>query len=104
MIMYNVTVNVDHEAHDEWLQWMKDKHIPDVLATGCFRDARIARIMAEEDGGKTYSIQYFALSMADYEHYEANEAGRLRRETELKFGGRIAAFRTLLHIIHDTNG
>jgi hypothetical protein len=34
MILYNVTVSVDPEIHDEWLAWMKSKHIPDVLATG----------------------------------------------------------------------
>jgi hypothetical protein len=104
MIMYNVTVNVDHEAHDEWLVWMKEVHVPEVLATGYFKDARIARILADEDGGKAYSIQYFAVSMNDFERYEALEAPRLRRDSELKFGGRFVAFRTLLHIIHDTNG
>jgi hypothetical protein len=104
MIMYNVTVNVDHDAHDAWLEWMRDEHVPEVLATGYFTDARIARILAEEEGGQAYSIQYFAESMEQYRAYEEREAPRLRRAAEARFGGRFVAFRTLLHIVHDTRG
>ena len=35
MVIYNVTVNIDDSAHDEWLIWIKE-HIPQVLATGKF--------------------------------------------------------------------
>lgn len=31
MIIYNVTVNIEHNVHDEWLKFMKDEHIPDVM-------------------------------------------------------------------------
>ena len=65
MILYNVTINIDYDVHDEWLDWMKNKHIPDVLKTGLFIENKICRILAEEDGGKSYSIQYFLKNM-DY--------------------------------------
>ncbi|HKL03543.1 MAG TPA: DUF4286 family protein [Cryomorphaceae bacterium] len=104
MILYNVTVNVDAEARDEWLKWMKETHVPEVLATGLFTEAKIARIMAEEAGGNAYSIQYFAENMDDYEKYEKEHATDLRREHEKMFGGRCAAFRTLLHIVHHDHG
>ncbi|MBT6440423.1 MAG: DUF4286 family protein, partial [Flavobacteriales bacterium] len=26
MIIYNVTVKINNEVHDEWLQWMKETH------------------------------------------------------------------------------
>gem|GEM_PF-5619184 len=29
-ILYNVTINIDHNTSEEWLQWMKSTHIPDV--------------------------------------------------------------------------
>ena len=32
MIVYSVTVNIENEVHDDWLSWMKNKHIPDVMA------------------------------------------------------------------------
>lgn len=100
MIVYNVTISIDAAAEQEWLVWMNTVHIPDVLATGLFMDARISRLLnIEEQGGLTYSIQYTLSSMAQMEEYEKNHAPRLRMETEKKFSGRYAAFRTLMQVV-----
>ena len=62
MIIYNVTVNIDESIHDEWLLWIKE-HIPQVLATGKFKEAKLTKVLVEEEmGGQTYSIQYRAHS------------------------------------------
>ena len=59
MLIYNVTINIDESVHDQWLDWMKDKHMPDMLATGKFSHAKMVKVLVEEDmGGITYSIQY----------------------------------------------
>lgn len=100
MIIYNVTVNVDTDVAEEWLQWMKTVHIPDVMATGLFLDHRICRILAEEEGGLSYAIQYTASDMATYERYKAEHAPRLQGETQKRYGGKFAAFRTLLEVVH----
>lgn len=104
MILYNVTINIDHDVHDEWLKWMKEKHIPDVMATGLFVENKIARILAEEEGGKAYSIQYLMRSMDDYETYQEQHAPRLQAEHSARYAGKFGAFRTLLHVIHQTDG
>ncbi len=103
MILYNVTVNVDADAHDEWLEWMKEVHIPDVMATGMFVESKLARILAEEAGGKAYSIQYFAKSMDEYGKYLEEFAPKLQADHENKFKGKVASFRTLLHVVHQIN-
>jgi len=36
MIIYNVTVSVDNEVHEMWLAWMRNTHLPEVMATGYF--------------------------------------------------------------------
>ena len=33
MIIYNVTVGVDKSIEADWLAWMKEVHIPDVIKT-----------------------------------------------------------------------
>jgi hypothetical protein len=40
MIIYNLTINIDESIHDEWLLWIKEL-IPQVLATGKFKDAKL---------------------------------------------------------------
>lgn len=97
MIIYNVTINVENEAADEWLQWMKTTHIPEVLNTGCFFENKIYRVLADEDsGGKTYSVQYYCHSMGDYKKYEKEFASALRNDALQKFPNKFVAFRTLL--------
>lgn len=96
MIVYNVTVNIDESVHDEWLEWMKNKHIPDVVSTGCFTQGKIYRIMVHEEQGVSYSIQYTAVSMEEIQRYMKNFAPELQKEHTAKYKEKFTAFRTLL--------
>ncbi|MCL4280671.1 MAG: DUF4286 family protein [Flavobacteriales bacterium] len=100
MIIYNVTVNVDQEVHEMWLAWMRNTHLPDVMATGHFLDARICRVLSVGDTGVTYAVQYTCKDLAEYELYSALHADRLRAESEKYYGVKAVAFRTLLEVIH----
>jgi hypothetical protein len=100
MIIYNVTVNINHDAHDSWFLWMKETHIPDVMNTGLFIDSRMLRLVGDEDsGGVTYAIQYTCNSMQDYEKYRDEHAARLQRDAMDKFKDKFVAFRTLLELV-----
>lgn len=100
MILYNVTVSIDPEVHQEWLAWMKEVHIPDVLKTGMFRENKILRVHGEEEGGLTYAIQYILPDWDHYNRYQEEFAPALQQDHSKKFEGRFAAFRTVLEIIH----
>ena len=99
MIIYNVTVNIDNDVREEWLNWMKNVHIPDVMATGFFLENKICKVLVDEEQGTTYSIQYTAANMSDYEEYQQQHAPRLQKEHTEKYGRKAAAFRTLLEIV-----
>ncbi len=101
MILYNVTINIDETVHEEWLQWMKEVHIPDVMNTGLFIENKICRIHAEEKGGRAYSIQYILNSIEDYNEYQKKYAPALQQEHTVKYNGKFAAFRTILEIVHE---
>ena len=80
MIIYNVTINIDKDIHEEWLYWMKAVHIPDVMATGCFIENRICKIIGDEETGINYAIQYTARDMSVYETYKTEFAPALQKE------------------------
>jgi hypothetical protein len=96
MYIYNVTVNISQTAHDEWLKWMKEVHIADVMRTGCFVDSNMLKLLFVEDEGHTYSIQYRFLDLSDLDTYQKQHAPRLQAETREKFKDHFAAFRTVL--------
>ena len=102
MILYNVTVNIDADVEREWLAWMKETHIPHVMATGLFLESRMFRVLADDDGGTTYAVQYSCADMAHYERYRDEHAPRLQAETQKHYGGKFAAFRTLLELAYPT--
>lgn len=101
MILYNVTVCIDEQVHEEWLEWMRSKHIPDVLATGCFIESRIARVHGEEEGGVTYAIGYIAPSSEKLDEYQEQYAPALQKEHTERYQGKFAAFRTMLTVIEE---
>ncbi len=102
MLLYNVTINIDDSVHDQWLRWMQDKHIPEVLSTGKFSSARMVKVLVtEEMGGQTYAIQYATDSKATLEKYYQEDAPRLRGESERLFGDKMLAFRTELEVLSE---
>lgn len=99
-ILYNVTINIDHNCHEEWRDWMVSHHIPQVMATGKFERYQFQRIIeGENETGVTYAAQYLAHSMTAYEEYQQNHATALQAETAALYGGRFGAFRTLMEVI-----
>jgi len=104
MIIYNVTINIDETAEEGWLQWMKTIHIPDMLATGKFSEAKMSRVMVDEEmGGVTYSVQYTAKNKTMLRQYYEEDAARLRQDAVDRFGEQFVAFRTELEVIDIQN-
>tara|TARA_B110000046_G_scaffold173759_1_gene196673 strand:+ start:24015 stop:24320 length:306 start_codon:yes stop_codon:yes gene_type:complete len=98
MIVYSVTVNIDNSIHKDWLAWIKNKHIPDVMATGYFSEHRMLKVISRQDDeeGISYNIQYTCASMADLHQYQVQKAPALQKEHQNRYEGKFAAFRTLL--------
>jgi phosphoribosylamine-glycine ligase len=102
MIIYNVTINIHESVHNQWMQWMQEKHINDVLATGKFSSARMVKVLIEEEmGGTTYSLQFTTDSRSTLQRYYEEDAPKLREEGLRLFGDKMLAFRTELELISE---
>ena len=102
MIIYNVTINIHESVHDKWMIWMQHTHIPEILATGKFTNARMVRVLVEEEmGGLTYSVQYTTDSRETLQKYYQEDAPALREEGLKLFGDKMLAFRTELEVISE---
>ncbi len=100
MILYNVTIKVHYSIHNEWLQWLKETHVPDVMQTECFSDFKILRLLeVDEVEGPTYAIQYFAESKALYNLYIEKFATEMRNRSFANWGDKFIAFRSVMQIV-----
>jgi len=99
MYIYNVTINIENTAHDKWLSWMKEEHIPAMLDTGKFSKALMTKVQIDEEmGGVTYSVQYTTDSKETLQKYYEEDAPSLRAQSK-PFEGKFVAFRTELEVI-----
>ena len=49
MILYNVTVAIDKKVENDWLIWMKNVHIPEVMETNQFETYKFFKVMNTDD-------------------------------------------------------
>jgi len=99
MIIYNVTVKVETTIAADWVAWMKQEHIPDLLKTGLFVDYRLCRLLEQDETeGITYTVQYFCDSLEHYQTYISEHAQRMRDKGFQRFGNRFIAFRTVMQV------
>lgn len=102
MYIYNVTTNIENIVHDQWLQWMKETHIPDMLATGKFLSAKMCKVLVEEEmGGITYSVQFTTANKETLQEYYEHDASRLREDALKRFPNQFVSFRTELEVVSE---
>ena len=101
MFIYNVTTKVAWPIHEAWVQWMKEKHIPDVMNSGCFTEFRFVRLLeTDESEGPTYAVQYYAATKHDYERYIEQHAPELRKDALNNWGSNFIGFRSLMELVN----
>ncbi|MBL0741655.1 DUF4286 family protein [Chryseolinea lacunae] len=97
MLLYNVTVGIDKEIEAEWIAWIKEKHIPDVMATGFFVDWKFYKVLHDQDDGNvSYSIQFFAETINHVTTYLEEFAPPIVAQHRTRFQNRHVTFMTLL--------
>jgi uncharacterized Fe-S radical SAM superfamily protein PflX len=97
MLLYNVTVGIDKDIEIEWLQWMKENHIPAVMNTGMFVSSKIYKVLHDQDDGTiSYSVQYFADTIDQVQQYLEVFAPVLIEEHRHRFLNKHVVFQTLL--------
>jgi len=101
MIIYNVTIKVDHSIAAQWLEWLNNEHIPDMIGTGCFIRANVLQLLETDDtDGLTYAVQYIAEDKNEYDRYIKNFAGNMRKKGVDKWGNKFIAFRTVMQSVN----
>lgn len=79
IVTYEITAAVEAPYVEAYERYMRERHIPDLLATGCFVGASFSR------SGRRYRIRYEALDRATLDRYLAEYAPRLREHFNSSF-------------------
>lgn len=100
MIVYNITIKVDREITEEWVEWQIKEHIPEIMSTQLFYDFKVFQLLdQDEEDGPTFVIQYFADSKINYDQYIYSYAPHFIEKALKKWGNKFIAFKTLLQSV-----
>lgn len=93
MVVYEVTSRLLTESIEkEWLEWMLDEHIEQVVKTGCFTSADLFK---DTENSLRYTVRYESRDMEDLHRYMLEFAPKLRAEFIKRFDGYVEIKRTI---------
>ena len=98
MILFSLTVNIDNDIENEWLEWMRQTFIPSLWLTGFFEEKRFLKLLNEESeaNGITYSLQFTLEGIGRMKEFEANHLQDFRKMLYGKYSGKLVDFFTIL--------
>lgn len=99
MIIYNVTTIIEESIQTEYLSFMHQEHMHEVMATGKFIDCNLFLLTEPENEGITYCAQYITDDIKKLEDYRKNDSPRLQIHFQEKFNGKYVAFRSVLKLV-----
>lgn len=101
MYIYNITLKVNWSIHEAWVEWIKEKHIPDIMKSGCFTDYRFVRLLeTDETEGPTYATQFYAATRGDYNQFIELHAPLMRKDALERWGDNFIGFRSLMEVVN----
>lgn len=101
MIVYSITITVKKSVVSEWLTWMTNEHIPEVMATGCFTGYEFMKMIIPtlSSDEVLYLIQYKSTSIDDYYRYAEYHSPNLQLKYQQKFPGKSKTSRFVAELV-----
>jgi hypothetical protein len=101
MIVYNITMKVDPSIEMEWVKWLREEHVPEVMDTKLFLEYKFYKLLEQDEReGITYIVQYLSPTAAHLDEYLNKYAPALREKSLSKWGNKFIAFRTKMEVVH----
>ena len=84
---YEVFMQVDSSIAEEWVEWMRTEHIPEVMQTGVFLSCQFLRVIEPAiDGHDSFRITYEAKNLSSIQQYRTELSPELRKKHDERYG------------------
>jgi len=99
-VSYQVRISLEAPLAEEWFDWMRAVHLPEVLATGCFRSGSIweEQEPAPPPGRRVFRMEYVAGSLERFREYQSRHAPALQQAHTARYAGRFEASRSIARL------
>ena len=101
ILLINETFIVNHDSHNEWLDWFKTRYFAAIKDSQHTEDLILSKIEDNNPDGKTYALQ-FKINDIHFDAFQNEEKLiDLRTVLNKKFNDKFASFVTVLEIVED---
>ena len=99
MILYNVTIILEEQIQKDWLKWLKNEHLKQIMSTGYFISYRVLKVLDSPNEGLAYCVKYIADSVEKYNEYMRTHPNQLQNNAPAEFLNKFVVFSTLMEFI-----
>ena len=84
---YEVTMEVDSAIAEEWVEYMRSEHIPEVMQSRVFSSCQFLRVIEPRiEGFECFRITYEAMNLSIIQEYRAEISPALQRKHNERYG------------------
>lgn len=99
MIRYIVRVWVEAAHEDAWSAYMRDEHLPEVFATGCFDEMAMARRAEADTNGEVAFEMSYLTDSTRFGRYNCEFGPALKADHVERFGAVTRAEREVMDVL-----
>ncbi len=96
MILFNITMKIDHDVHNDFLQWIRGEHTGDRLE-GTVMASRLYRLTGVDvRDGITYCLQHYFRDNEAYNQHVISGDLAFREDLSGRYGDKLVVFSSVL--------
>ncbi|AYD46760.1 MAG TPA: DUF4286 family protein [Arachidicoccus soli] len=101
MYLYNITIKIAWEIHEDWLIWMREENIPFLYTGELISKHLFLRLKdIEETDGPTYALQLFLDTEQHYNKFIMEYLSDINQVQKARWGNNMYSFATLMEVVH----
>jgi hypothetical protein len=100
MQVFNISFQIAPTLQAQWLEWMKSKFIPMIMATHCFQEHQFYTLDVSSDQAPTYTLQLFTTHPEKLAQYRDSHSPALMDELLTTWGDQCFHFITTMQIVN----
>lgn len=100
MLIFNTTLHVEDEVHEEFISFLKTFYIPQAVENALLNQPSLAKIERQhEENGVSYALQFKTKDIDTLNEWAEKTGENLSFEMNKRFGTKVGGFVTLLEEI-----
>lgn len=99
MLVYNTTFQVDTDVESNFIIWIKEVYIHEVLKAGMLSSPRLCKILSHLDEGSSFSLQWEVENSTILHRWHMEHGAKLNDQIQQLFKDKVIGFPTLMELM-----